>query len=337
MSRRTRYFLLIGLLIVAAVGAAVYVAKQAPPRAARLLPEADGIAYVNLQPIRLATHLDQKPVPHSPDYQKFIDSTGIVFERDLDAAAFAIHKMADPNGPNGPAAFSEVFVGKFDGKRLADYLGSIATARETYAGHEIFTIPVGLPATVDAHVAMTSRLLRVTELDRETIAASNAPTTEQIHAILDHQRGSVNPFGGSTLLGGLYPEVPAFSSVWGIGAIGLPFAEEGRVSAFGFHLPLADTTPFVASLRYTTGLHLRIEQIAGTDAEAGRTVQKLTTLLAVVRQMVATQPVGTKADLVAEFTDSLKIEQEKDRAILTAVIPIDLLRKLTSPNGLARR
>ena len=331
MSRRTRYLVLSAFLLVAAIGVALFVVKQSPPRAARLLPEADGIAYVNLKPIRLATHLDKKPVPHSPDYQKFIDATGILFERDLDSAAFAIHKMPDPNGPNGPAAFSEVFVGRFDGKRLTDYLATIATSRETYAGHEIFTIPVGLPATVDAHMAATSRLLRVTQLSDDTIAASNAPTTEQIHAILDHHRASVNPFGGPTLLSGLYPEVPAFASVWGIGAIGLPFAEDGRVSVFGFHLPLADSTPFVASLRYTTGLHLRIEQITANDAEAEHSVQRLRTLLTLVRQMQELQSVGPAEESLAAFTDSLKIKQEKDRAILTAVIPIDLLRKVTSP------
>ena len=86
--------------------------------AARLLPECDAIAFVNLKPIRSVTHFDTKPVPHSADYQKFIDSTGIVFERDLDQVAFALTRMPDPKGPNGPVAFSEVFIGHFDSARL---------------------------------------------------------------------------------------------------------------------------------------------------------------------------------------------------------------------------
>ena len=55
-----------------------------------------------------------------------MDATGIDPERDLDAVAFALHRMDNPNGPNGPVAYSEVFEGRFDGARLARYLSSIA-------------------------------------------------------------------------------------------------------------------------------------------------------------------------------------------------------------------
>ena len=100
------------------------------------------MVYVSVQPLRLATHFDRTPVAHSPEYQRFMDATGIVPERDLDAVAFALHRMSDPNGPNGPVGYSEVFEGHFDGSRLARYLGSVASGREQYAGHEIFTVPV---------------------------------------------------------------------------------------------------------------------------------------------------------------------------------------------------
>src|ERR1035437_3189851 len=104
MRRRTWISVAIALALVAALVTAVYLRKQAPPEVARLLPEADGIIYFNLQPLRRLTHFDQHPVAHDPDYQKFIDATGIVFEHDLDESAFAIHRMADPSGPNGAVA-----------------------------------------------------------------------------------------------------------------------------------------------------------------------------------------------------------------------------------------
>ena len=302
-----------------------------PPEAARLLPECDAILFANLKPVRELTHFEEKPVPHSADYQAFIDATGIVFERDLDQVAFALTRMPDPKGPNGPVAFSEVFVGRFDSQRLATYLGSVATARESYAGHEIFVIPVVLPAGPASHIVPTGRTLRVVQLGKETIAASNAPTAEQIHAMIDLSRSSHGPFSGPTLLAGLYSEVPYFSSVWGLGALGLPFSEDGRVSAFGLHLPLADTTPFVASLRYTTGLGLRIEQIAGSDAEAARSAQKLATLLNLFRKMQQFQSLGANEEELARFLNSLEIKQHNDRAILTARIPVSLLRTLATP------
>ena len=229
--------------------------------------------------------------------------------------------MPDPTGPNGPVAFSEVFIGHFDQARLTKYLASIATTHETYATHDIYTVPVG---------ASTGRLLRVAILTSDTIAASNAPTTEQIHAMLDRYRASSNPFSGPTLLTGLYPDVPAFSPVWGIGAIGLPFSEDGHVSVQGLHLPLPDTTPLIASLRYTTGLHLRVEQIAASEAEARRSVLKLNTLLALFHQMQQFQGGGPDAAMINELASSIQIDQKGDRAILTAQVPLDLIRKVTS-------
>ncbi|WP_245782048.1 hypothetical protein [Granulicella pectinivorans] len=229
--------------------------------------------------------------------------------------------MADPNGPNGTVAYSEVFIGRFDRQRLVTYLASIASAREAYDGHDIYTVPVG---------SGTARLLRVTVLNDDTIAASNAPTTEQIHAILDRYRSSMSPFSGPTLLTGLYPDVPMFSPVWGIGAIGLPFSEDGHVSIQGLHLPLPDTTPLVASLRYTTGLHLRIEQIAASPAEAARSVQKLNTLLTLFHQMQSFQPGGPDAVMINELVSSIQLEQKNDRAILTAKVPLEAIRKVTS-------
>ena len=39
-----------------------------------------------------------------------------------------------------------------------------------------------------------------------------------------------------------------------------------------------------------------------------------------------------EADALREFTTSLKIEQHKDRAVLTASLPLDLLKTLVTPH-----
>src|SRR5271166_3448718 len=116
MHRRTRLTIAIVVVVLLLLAGAIYLRKKAPPEAARLLPESDGIVYINLRPLRAATHFDQRPVNRDPGYQSFIDATGFVFERDLDEAAFAMHQMPNPSGPNGMVAFSEVFEGRFDGK-----------------------------------------------------------------------------------------------------------------------------------------------------------------------------------------------------------------------------
>jgi hypothetical protein len=327
MRRRTRYSLLLMLALMVALVVVLVLRKAAPPEAARLLPESDAIVYANLKPLRVATHFERAQVTRSPDYQHFIDATGIDPERDLDSVAFALHRMDDPNGPNGPVGYSEVFEGRFDGERLARYLATIATAKENYAGHDIFTIPVG--------DGKATRPFRIAQLEYDTIAASNMPTPEQIHSILDRHRSAASPFAGSSLLSARYRDVPAFSSAWAIGHIGLPFSDRGYISVFGLQLPMPEDTTFVASLRFLGALHLRIEQIAPTDADAAHATETLTTLLVVLKSVEHAQmqihPNTTADASFLELMNSAKIEQHQDRAVLTASIPVDLVKRLATP------
>ena len=326
MRKRTWYSLLLMLALIVALIAAVWLRKHAPPEAARLLPESDAIVYVNLRPLRAATHIERATVVRNADYQRFIDSTGIVPERDLDAAAFALHRMDDANGPNGPVAYSEVFEGRFDGTRLARYLTGIATSQEQYVGHTVYTIPV------------EGRRLRIAQLGYDTIAASNMPTTEQIHAMLDRYRASASPFAGSSLLAARYRDVPLLSGAWAIGHVGLPFSERGRITVFGIQLPLPEDTTFVASLRYGLGaLHLRIEQIAPTEAEAARSTAALDALLQIfqaIQPKVEAHAEAPDAEAFQQFASSIQIERNRDRAVLTASLPELLLKKLATPDSL---
>jgi hypothetical protein len=230
--------------------------------------------------------------------------------------------MDNPRGPNGPVAYSEVFEGRFDGARLNRYLAAIATAQEDYAGHTIYTIPI------------EGRRFRIAQLGYDTIAASNMPTTEQIHAMLDRYRASASPFSGSSLLARRYSDVPLLSSVWGIGHVGLPFSERGRITIFGLELPMPADTTFVASLRYgVAGLHLRVEQIAPNEADAAQTALALTSLLHLVQAIqprFEAQSNAANSESVRQFTASIRVEQHKDRAVLTANVPVDLLKQLTA-------
>jgi len=303
----------------------VWLRKLAPPEAARLLPESDAIIYVNLKPLRAVTHFDKNSIARSPEYQHFIDATGIVPERDLDAAAFALHRMDDPKGPNGPVAYSEVFEGRFDGERLAHYLSSIASSQEQYAGRTVYTVPI------------EGRTLRIAQLGYDTLAASNMPTTEQIHAMLDRYGAAASPFSGSSLLEARYRDVPLLSTAWGIGHVGLPFSEKGHIQIFGLGLPLPEDTTFVASLRPSvTSVRLRVEEIAPTDGDAARAAQILGSLLQLLQAIppkFASQADKNDAETMREFISSLKVEQQKDRAIVTASVPINLIKRIATPEN----
>ena len=319
MRKRTLIPLLIVLAVLVALGIAFYLRTKSPPEAARLLPESDAIVYIHLKTVRTVTHFDTTPVQRSGDFQRFIDATGIVPDRDIDDAAFALHRMSNPSGPNGPVAYSEVFVGRFDGQRLAKYLASIATARETYAGREIYSIPI------------EGRTLRITQLGYDTIGASNTPTAEQIHSMLDRSRASALGTPGSSLLAARYSEVPLLSQAWGIGHIGLPFAKDGYISILGLQLPLPEDTDLVASLRYSGSVHLRIEEIASDPDAAQHTVETLTTLLNIVRGLGSAEPPSNPADsAMRDVLASITLEHHKDRALLNASASLDQIKALTS-------
>ncbi|MGB8768409.1 MAG: hypothetical protein WCC92_02255, partial [Candidatus Korobacteraceae bacterium] len=73
------------LVIVGGIITAVLLRKRAAPDAVRLLPDADAILYINLEPIRLFTDLGKHPVKdRDPQYEDFVRQTGFEFERDLD-------------------------------------------------------------------------------------------------------------------------------------------------------------------------------------------------------------------------------------------------------------
>ena len=322
MPRRTKATIIIVLLVCVLVAVAAYLRRKAPPEAARLLPESDCILYFDLRPLRAYTHFDRRQVAHDPQYQAFIDATGFEFERDLEEVAFGLHRMPNPLGPNGPIAFSEVFLGHIDGQRLTGYLGSIAAQREEYAGHTIYDIP------------SQGRTVRVALLGYDMVAASNTPTPEQIHSMLDRYRTSALPFSGSSLLTEHYSEVPLLSLAWGIGKISMPLKSDG-ISIMGFHVPLAINTTFIGSVRWAGALRVRIEEIAPTELAATLSSDALGTLLAIGRAAENNLPaMMTNAD-VRDLLNSTNIEHKDERAVVSATLPVALLEKLlTAPNSL---
>ncbi|WP_157439845.1 hypothetical protein [Terracidiphilus gabretensis] len=321
MNRRTRRTLLAVAAVLLLLALAIFLRSKAPPEAARLLPEADGILYVNLQPMRAFLrrdrHGDLKPPTHDPEYQQFIDATGIDWEQDLDQVAVALHRMDDPRGPNGPVAYSMVLVGKLTGPKLKSWLESHAAAQEAYAGHTIYSIP------------SEGRTVRVTQIGYDMMAVSNYPTAEKIHSMIDRHRTAALPFANSTLLAAHYHDVPLLSLAWGVGEIGLPFNESGTIHVLGFELPLASDSTIVASvtpglppgLSISSGLlHLRVEEIAPTETVAARQYADLKQLVDVAG--ILTAPLGeTPANRgLKELLKTAQVSQDRTRVVVKATL-----------------
>ena len=337
------------------LGAAIFLRYVAPPEAARLLPESDGILYFNVKTVRSFAHFKElKPPQHAEDYQQFIDAIGVDPERDVDEAAVALHRMADPNGPNGPVAYSMVLVGKITGARLNGWLEKHAVSRESYAGHTIYAIP------------SEGRTVRVAQIGYDMVAISNFPTTEMIHSMLDRHATAALPFAGSTLLARHWdylfwtpprPTVPLLSRrlAWGVGQIGLPFSDgcdkstgEERpaahgsllglpvpsnctISILGLSLPLKADSTIVASAAPTLegSLRLRIEEETPSEEVAARQAAALTVLVMVARDFTAPLSENGSNNSLKELLKTAIVSQKRDRVVVTATVGRSLFSAAT--------
>ena len=311
--------ILAAVLLVLAV--AVFLRSKAPPEAARLLPESDGILYADLRPLRSWSRFDLKPPKRVPEYQQFVDATGVDWERDLNQVAIALHRMPDPKGPNGPVAYSMVLVGNFTGKRLNDWLEGHAVSRESYAGHTVYSIP------------SESRTVRVAQIGYDTVAVSNTPTPEQIHSMLDRHRTAALPFAGSTLLTQHFHEIPLLALAWGVGQIGLPFSESGAIHVFGFSLPLEDDSTIVASLTPALSrggsLNVKVEEITATEEVAASQAASLATLITIARGFTVPLAANPANNGLRELLKTTQVVQKRNRIVITGSLTPGVLTNLS--------
>jgi hypothetical protein len=311
------------LLIVVAVALIVALRKHAPPEAARLLPGADGFFYINLKWIRTFNATGQlPPVSREPEYQKFVEETGFQFERDLDQAAFAIHYPQNWGGGSAGSApeprFSEVFIGRIDSTRLTAYLKKLATSVDDYRGFEIYGIP------------LEGRTIRVVLLSYDSVAVSNHPDPDVIRGILDRSRKLASPFGGPWLLRNFYRRVPLASLSFAILRVRPEMTSLGGLGSWSLLFP----KPAVAVISarclptfQTCALHLRAEAFTDSPDSAHALTEKTSAFLNLFHAAEGSVGVqGTDADVKA-FFESLKVVQDGDRAVLTAIVPAGFIRK----------
>jgi hypothetical protein len=312
------------VIVGAAVTIAVQLRKHAPPEPARLLPGGDAFLYANFGWLRKVSSNPLPPVLHDPEYERFIQETGFEFERDLESVAFAVHFPANwPGGGTGGTApeprFSEVFIGKFNGERLAGYLQHTAQSVENYNSVNIYTLPV------------QGRSFRVAILSVDSVAASNHDDPGVIRGMVDRSRRLASPFGGPAFLRRYYKRVQLASPIWLIARIDpsdpefhdwsavFPKAADLVISASynPLHLPLR-----------AGAMHLRAEAWAGSDQDARNITDKLNVFLATFHNAeVSVGSAGSDLDVKA-FFDSLQVRQEDSRAVLYATLPTSVLRKL---------
>ncbi len=322
MSRiRRRRNLAIAITVVVLLGlltSAVLLRLRAAPEPARLLPECDGVLYANLKPVRTFTNLGQKPSNWDPDYRTFVEQTGFQLERDMDQIALAIHA---PHGSQTETRYSEVMVGRFDSQKVGDFLARMAQSRESYRGHEIFLIP------------HEDRIVRVTVLSVDVVAASNTGDTAQIDHIIDEFRHSAFTTRGPRLVAKYYHHVPFGSLAWLITEVEPPSGLNlgGGLNPLPFIRQLFGGGVVVASARYNGNVLLRADDFLPDEKSAKDRAEQIQNLFTLYKSTQdVTRPENPDPDLESAL-NSLSVEQKRERVEVNASIPRTLIAKMFEP------
>jgi hypothetical protein len=323
MMARTKRLLFssIVLVLLASVVAGLFlVRRHAAPEATRLLPECDGVVYQNLRNVHRLTSSSNTPAPkHDPEYEDFIRQTGFDFERDLEEAALAVHLGKPAGGRTEENHYSQVLVGHFDHQRVQTYLRKISQSVDSYEGVEIFNVPV------------EDRTARVAILSIDTAAISNVHDPGIIRGMIDRSRHLALPVRGPSLLAQYYRDVPFASLVWVIARIPPAPADARAASPYplpgGFEALLPYGSMVIASLRYVGAVHAKVEFLLAGEAQARQFTSQASAFLEMFKSIESSlHPSGNDPDVKAVF-NSIKVQQEKDHAILSASIPTGFLQK----------
>jgi len=320
--RRNFWIAFAVILVIGAIGAALLLRKRAAPDVVRLLPNADAILYVNLEPVRLLTDMGKNPPKdREPEYEEFVRHTGFEFERDLDRAALAIHYGQPKGNREGETRYSEILQGHFDGQRITEYLHKLSKDIEHYRDFDIYVIP------------LEGRTLRVVLLGVDTAAASNTETSDAIHGMVDRYKQAALPFAGPDLVRDYYARVPLGTVVWTIAQIPLASAAQEHSElllpgSWSSLLPRGSVV--IASARPLNEVRLRAQVITRSESEAANFAGRVNVFLALFKTLDISMDGGGPDPDVKKAFDSFEVRQNKNEAVLTANVPFAFFKKIVS-------
>jgi hypothetical protein len=306
MNRAKKALLIGGIVLSLTViaTAVAYTFVMRPGRSVYLLPDGNVMAYVNFTPMHFM-NMDTSPFTVDPEYQRFVNETGLHVDRDLDN--IAISANAD-GGPSGDVAI--IVTGTFDQQLLSGYVQKQEGMQtETYGGKTIFSVPE------------KNQTARFCVLDSKMVALTVSPTAESMRAIIDKSAGSGSG-SGPYLFKSYYSDVPFASAVWAI--VRVPSFAVPAAGPGGLNLSFLKNSVTIVSVRYTGSLRFRVEFIAENQADATNIFQAVNGLLAIGK--MAGGPRQNDPDVTAVM-NSIEVKQNDNHVAVSVVVPEDVIKK----------
>jgi len=179
------------------------------------------------------------------------------------------------------------------------------------------------------NIALEGRVARVALLGVNLAAVSNTDGPQAIRYMVDRYKAVALPIGGPSLVREHYHDVPLTSLVWVIARLNA--GAGGRTPLTlpgGYDLFFPSNTVLVASVRYLAEIQVKAQAFTAGAEQAKQIVDEANAFLTIFHGLENTlSPSGADPDVKA-FFGSLKVEQDKDRAVLTAAMSPAFLKKL---------
>lgn len=304
---KTARVLLIGGLVVSLLAVATaftFHVVMRPGRSVYLLPDGNVVAYINFTPMHFM-NMDTSPFTAAPEYQQFVNETGLRVDRDLENIAIS----ANADGARGEVAI--IVTGSFDQQRLSGYVRKQEGVQtEAYRGKTIFSTPE------------KDQTARFCVLDSKMVAVTLSSTADSMHGIIDKSDKSSGSGSAPYLFENYYSDVPFASAMWAI--VHVPDSSVTGSMPSGMNLNFLKNSVTIVSVRYTGSVHFRGEFIAENQADATNIFQALNGFLAMSR--LAGAPRQSDPDVTAVM-NSIEVKQNGNHVVLSLVVPQDLIQK----------
>ena len=208
MNRKTRYFVIVSLLVLGIgvgvgfvayyVGVPTAFAQQGPDELQMVPGNALVVAYANVHEVmvsNLREHVRQA-LPQLPDGQReFQEATGINIESDVDRVVAAL-VPAEDGRVAGPRSSLIIAAGRFDQVRIESLMREHGAAEETYRGRRMFAARDGgaglsLAFVESGLVAVGSTALVQGAIDRKDGGVSVRTNDDIMTLVRSLDRGNV--------------------------------------------------------------------------------------------------------------------------------------------------
>ena len=315
---RTRAALLLVALLVGSVGATLLYFRyfRYPPLPARILPdEAEAYLYLDLATVRAAAKITPGSLFNDPEIAEFTRQTGIVPEQDVNEFALASFPQSPLSGGPIEHRFAESITGHFDAARLTNFLRAHGTLVH-YRDYDVYEIP------------REDRIVRVVIVDPHLVLISNTRDATQVRQMIDTYQHAMFPRTEPDRIHRQLRKLPVGAIAWAIVRLSSATDYFAIPMPGGMDLKVPRGVDVVASARALTALDLRAETDTTRERSAKKLADEIATYLTLFRAVEITMGTGGPDADVRKLFDSVRVQQDGSKVIVTAEVPYAFMQKM---------